>query len=299
MKNLKLILILFASLIFASCTTYTKVTISGKPNTGIYEAIGESNRPRYIGTIANDGYLTVKLSDDHYYAYLLSRAPGTEKYIPFALDYEHAHKNNEAKHNCTLGFAWGFVWAAPIAFQLAIGGMILEQVAYENEYKYLRYQQTNDDMAFTEPVFTSILTNNVVNSNSIASSKSGKKLKGSQSSHILKDDALKLEGTYVGTGSLTKGSVIIEQYPNIKVKIVRKSNSSVSVNVFEADGSKFFITDSEYTIEANPNGKFKLTMTGIGNATIEIDTSNHLIYLHPRVNIENDIYVLKINATKE
>ena len=118
---------------------------------------------------------------------------------------------------------------------------------------------------------------------------------GQASTKTLKDFGAQLEGTYVGSGKLVKGRETIEEYKGIKVILKRVSRDVVAVNVEESNGNKYFPKDSNYTIKKKTNGTFTLTMDGITSASITIDAKNKMIYLHPRVNIDGEIYELNIN----
>lgn len=56
---------------------------------------------------------------------------------------------------------------------------------------------------------------------------SGASTASSISTKTLKDMARKVEGTYVGTGSLKQGSSVVEEYSDIKVVLTRKANNVV------------------------------------------------------------------------
>lgn len=310
-------------LVSTSCSTSTKFTIYGDPGTQILTPSKTT-----LATIDNTGKVKIKNSDDDYYAFLLSHKPGTAEYIPFALDY-----NKKTYTGSKLAYGLGLGLAAlgstaliigtigvlcgeeDLAIPLiAMGGVVdlagisigmpgnsrSDQTNHEYRYKYISVQKTNQDIQFTKPNFdvpknaiTERLDNNVM-----TTSKTNKTLSSSTSTKSLKDNAAKIEGTYIGEGTLRQGNDEIETYNNISITIKKKSKDIVLVNVYEADGSKFFASDGEYTIQKSSNGKFSLTLKGIKNATIEIDTQNNLVYLHPRVNIDNEIYTLSINAKK-
>lgn len=68
------------------------------------------------------------------------------------------------------------------------------------------------------------------------------------------------------------------------------------MNVFDSDGSKFFDSDAEYTIKKEKNGKYSLFLNDIKDATIQIDSKDNLVYVHPSVNIEGEIFSLSISA---
>lgn len=311
-------------LCFTSCWTSTKFTVYGEPGTQIMTPSKDT-----LATISNTGKVKIANDDDDYYAFLLSHKPGTEEYIPFALDYKKksypgakvvegvgilvggaggvlalsglialiAGDEDPGVPLCFGGIAALFVGAG-------IGGPAYyrnDQTNHEHRYKYNSVQNTNQDIQFTKPVFELYKPEIPVKQDVKVetTSKANKTLSSSSSTKTLKDNAAKIEGTYIGEGTLKQGNEIIETYNNISISIKKKSKDTVLVNVIESDGSKFFTTDGEYNIKKQSNGKYLLSLKGINNATIEIDTNKKLIYIHPRVNIDGEIYKLNINAKKK
>ncbi len=181
----------------------------------------------------------------------------------------------------------------------------MKQVDHAYQFKYLSKQTTNQDFTFTEPIFTTTTkpkeeTSKVIqaidNTPIISSSKSSKKL-NDKSTKSFKDHGLMVEGIYIGSGSLTAGNKTIETYDGIIVEITRIENNSVEVIVTESNGEDFFSEASVYNIKKSKNNTYILTHEDIAKATIKIDKKRNAIYMHPRVNIDNEIYTLKINAT--
>lgn len=312
----------------SSCSTSTKFIVYGDPGTQIL-APNKTN----LATIDNSGKVYISNPDDDFYAFLLSHKPGSDEYIPFALDYKYkVYRGSKiAKWSGMIAEGMGIVGllAGTIACcagdpdsglpLIGVGtGLALtgagvgvaghhrsEQTNHSFSYKYLPIQQTNQDIQFTKPVYDVPRIEKINDTPSKAepdtdsSSKSNKTLVSSSTTKTLKDNATKIEGLYVGSGTLKQGSEVIERYSNITISLVRKSKDIVLVNVIESDGSKFFTSDGEYTIKKQSNGKYSLTLNEIKNATIEIDAQNKLTYLHPRVNIDGDIYTLSITAKKK
>lgn len=184
----------------------------------------------------------------------------------------------------------------------------LNQTSYDYQFRYLSSQHANTDIQFRQPVFSEpyknfeqqdnvapSTTSQASSSSSVSSSTSKHRL-SQKSSKTLRDYGKQTEGTYTGTGSLTKGGETIESYSNIVVKIVRVSKDMVTVNVVESDGSEFFESPTKYKVTKLKNGTFLLTNSEIHSATITIDQNGKLTYVHPKVNIDGDIYSLKISA---
>lgn len=319
-----------ACMALTSCWTSTKFTVQTEPGTEIM-----SKDYTLLSVADSRGKAKVKISDDEYSAFLLSHRPNTDTYIPFAIDYKSRSVIGTSLQVLTgylLGGIGGVLGIGGIAAGLAgdedaglplmIGGAgvafaaigigmpaesRLDQAAYDHQYKYLKQQRTNQDLSLTKPNFA------IDNPVSVAptvpeavqkeqtttlsgSSTSSKKL-SQRSSKTLKDKATQIQGTYVGRGKLTKDKEVIETYVDITVTINRIGKDKVGVMVTEKDGSQFFDKASEYTISSASNGIFRLVLDGINSAEITIDSNKKLIYLHPRVNIDGDIYTLSIEGT--
>lgn len=91
---------------------------------------------------------------------------------------------------------------------------------------------------------------------------------------------------------------IIEEYSNVKVVVLRIDNNTVNVDVVE-NGESYFSTKSKYQVKKKGKNTYVLSLNGIPDAFITIDNAGHLTYIHPKVNIDGDIYTLNITATKK
>lgn len=88
MKNKIYILGLLVSIVLiSSCSSLTKVTVYGTPGTEIRTPGND-----YLCTIGDSGKGIVKLNRDVYYAFLLSKSPNSNEYIPFGMDYKNHNK---------------------------------------------------------------------------------------------------------------------------------------------------------------------------------------------------------------
>ncbi len=87
MKHLLYISVVLLAL--SSCATkYRSLVVTGKPGTVILT--GEN----VIGTISNSGSAEIQLKADTYHSYLLAKSPDSDKYIPFALEFEKKTKKH-------------------------------------------------------------------------------------------------------------------------------------------------------------------------------------------------------------
>lgn len=325
MESMKkhLFILVLIMIVFSSCSTTEKFQVAGTPSTEIYT-------PSYqkVGTIGADGKANIELTSDAYYAYLLSKAPGTEIYIPFALDYDKKNRVGlqlveAAGCVMTLG---GLVIAITGSCTLedgpallAFGGTAtvagiamwagahkkLSQKAYKHKFKYVENQQINDDINFSTTVFSDIEKDDepeeIKNKTEVEPVKEeyssvSRRIVGEKSTKTLKDYGKTLAGIYMGEGSLTQGEEDIETYKDIKIEMVRVNKNEVDVNVIDSDGSKFFESASRYIIEKKADNSFLLTHSTIKSAQITITKNNSLTYIHPKVNIDGYIYTLKITA---
>lgn len=323
MRSVYRILIVCVVLCLTSCSTTSKFSVYGDPGTEIL-----TPKKTKLATIDNTGKAEIENDDDDYYAFLLTHKPGTNEYIPFALDYKKKnYGGTRAAYVAGMGVTGaGTVLAlsgtiAMLAGSTEVGAPLFvsgaglvgagtgfgipanfraDQTNHKYNFKYLSEQKTNLDIQLTLPKFETYNAKTPVKQDAEAatSSKSNKSLSSSSSTKTFKDNAAKIEGTYVGKGTLKQGNEVIETYSKISVSIKKKSKDIVLVNVIESDGSKFFASDGEYTIKKQSNDKYVLTLAGINSATIEIDSNKNLVYTHPRVNIDGDIYKLSINAKK-
>lgn len=314
--------------IASSCSSTHKILVSGAPNTQIYTPSGAQ-----IAIIDHSGKAEIDVTADAYYAYLLSKAPSSNLYVPFALDYKKCSYNGAKASRAggmflatvgALGAIAGTVAvaidsedsSAPILMGAGCGSVLLgtsfgapassrlEQLSYQYQFKYTRDQKVNSDMLFSNPTIEYITANESLETASdaqhadnedgiIASLVVGKKV-SSHSTKTLKDYGSKLAGEYIGYGSLKLGNEVIEKYSDITVLMKRVSDNAVNVNVIE-NNTPFFKYPLIYNIEKTGNGYF-LVCKDIKTATINIDKNGKMEFLHPRINIDGDIYSLSIKS---
>ncbi len=157
-----------------SCETTQKFTITGNPGSEIYTPDGER-----IATISANGEAKIKVSSDVYYAFMMSKDPGSDQKIPFALDYQkklYAGSKFLKGAGMTLALAGlSVVFTGVIAIASGaddIGGAMAaaggaaglfgtsfgvpadfrqKQTDHEHKYAYLKSQKTNEDFTFSVP----------------------------------------------------------------------------------------------------------------------------------------------------
>lgn len=116
MKKIIHIIIIAAAVIMTSCSAYTKVTVYGSPGTVIKNAANN----QALGTIGVSSSLEIQLARDQFYAYLLSKAPDSDIYVPFALEY----KNNTSRYYAVYGAAVTGAGVAIVGSATMLGGAI-------------------------------------------------------------------------------------------------------------------------------------------------------------------------------
>lgn len=200
------------------------------------------------------------------------------------------------------------------------GAGVLMTSCAENEeqrerlFEYLPRQSTNQDLRFEKFVDNGYkkeigsravpMEENVAESSrkveSVQSESYSSKAKSrsSKSKRILTDLAKQVEGTYIGSGKLLLKDETIENYQDIKVVLKRLDKNTVQVDVYESNGEAYFNESGKYSVKKIDSGKYQLTMNGIPSATITIDANKKMVYLHPKVNIDGDLYALRITASK-
>lgn len=169
--------ILVAVLNLSSCYTTEKFIVSGKVGTEIYTPEGIQ-----LSVIGNDGQAQVTLPSDECYTYLLAKENKSNLYVPFALDYRNksyagtktltalAYTMAGAGAFCELvgliAMLGGdedvatpfFVAGSPLLLGGAFTGLVtdsrLKQTTRQYQFAYLKRQQTNSDIHFTEPIYT-------------------------------------------------------------------------------------------------------------------------------------------------
>ena len=314
MKSIVKIVVLFLLiLVVPSCKTTQKFIVSGTPGTKIYTPKGEC-----VGTIENTGEVQIELSDNGYYAYMLSKADTSDLFVPFALDYKKRSSNgvftlrvagytlvlmglttellglvnpgglsDDARGYVVAGGLGGAVLGAALGIPAELK---MKQTSYEWQFKYLGNQSTNQDMTFVKPVLTSVKKEVVSEKQTIKETKK-------KTTKTFKNYSTQLEGMYIGSGTLTLNGEIIEKYSNAIIKVERIDNETVCVNV-EESGALFFDDCNEYNITKTKNGYY-LKHNEITKAVIKVSNNGEIEYYHPSVNIDDSIYTLSITATKQ
>lgn len=327
------LVVVFSMVMLHSCTTSQKITIQGTPGTEIYSP-GENK----LGVIDANGQISIKISSYDYYSYLMSRNAGTNQLVPFALDYKHHRYTGTymlrnlgyvfvgAGMGCFLAMTAALAIDSESSFASTAAGAALGsgalgaalvlpaggragQTQYNHKYKYLSVQKTNQDLQFTKIVDTGYDKTHGYDANTelatpisteISSNNSStiKRRKSSTSKRTLTDNANAVSGTYKGSGNLAQKGKVIEKYTEMKVVVLRIDRNTVNIDVYE-NGESFFSAKTTYQVNKKGKNTYVLSLEGNSDAFITIDNAGHLTYMHPKVNIDGEIYTLNITANKE
>lgn len=333
MKRLiELLGIVICVILLHSCTTSQKITIQGTPGTEIYSPAMER-----LGTVSSNGKVSFKISSDDYFSYLMSKNAGANELIPFALDYKrHSFIGTQILKWTGYTVVAAGAFSALVGGIACIGGdgdevggpflaagggaaalgaiigmpadMRSNQTQYEHKYKYLSVQETNQDVHFTQIVDVGYrktkhnYDNNAPHvsdrANNGSPSSTATRRKSSVSKRTLNDNTKLVSGSYFGTGYLTQKGKVIEEYAKIKVVIARIDNNNVNIDVFE-NGESYFSKTNKYQVTKKGKNTYVLSLDGISDALITIDNAGHLTYIHPKVNIDGEIYTLNLTANKK
>ena len=193
----------------------------------------------------------------------------------------------------------------------APAGARLEQTAYDYNFGYVNNQVINiPSLSFK------LLNPNAPKANpaevkqtapekrasSRGKASSGKdvapKPASSKVSNARTDNARKIEGTYLGNGTLMLGKSVDEKYSDIAVILERVDKNHVSVRIIESN-EDYFETPLVYEISKDKKGNYVLNIQGLPEAIIKISSKGLLTFNHKKVNIEDTIYTLEITAEKE
>ena len=205
----------------------------------------------------------------------------------------------------------------------AAGGIPKMRMQMKYHFEYASVQNANTDLHLTKPVMDYVedrpkakgasaygTETSEVPSKSVSggqkTTKSPKTISGktatSKSAHSIKKADAAVSGSYVGNGKLIKGNEVVESYSNIKIVIKSASNNSqgkVEVNVTESNGCEYFSEPSVYYVKADAKGECALVHEDINSATITIYRDGRITYNHPLVEIDGEIYNLKISGKKQ
>lgn len=81
--------------------------------------------------------------------------------------------------------------------------------------------------------------------------------------------------------------------------MTRIDRNTVSVDVIDEQGESFFAAPGKYAVTPNKKGGFVLKHKSIPSALITIGKDRRASYVHPRVDIDGEIYKLDIRAVRK
>lgn len=284
--------IIIIMLLCASCAPSSKVVIYGTSGTEIYDS-----EYKMLGTISNSGKIKIKLPKNEYVPFLLSHEVNSSLYIPFAVNFKYKNHTTENLMS-VLGLFTGFGTLPSVIYMCSRNSS-----QYWNDYKYYKNQSTNQDCRFVSFLDngeerTIEATSNVTPIMTNESVSTVARRKSSVSRRSLTDNAKFVSGTYTGSGYLTQKGKVIEEYSAMKVVVLRIDNNTVNIDVVE-NGESYFSSKTEYKVKKKGKNTYVLFLEDIPDASIIIDNAGHLSYIHPKVNIDGEIYTLNITANKK
>lgn len=330
---LKVLLLLIPLISLASCSSTKKITVYGTPGTELYgptnwtkddsntnTVMTSSGFYSKVGAIGPSGKTKVALNGDAYIAFLLAKEPNSDMVVPFGLNYSN---KNGISNACLLTMvlstaALGVSFAMPessLSLPLLITGVLgtgvwpwwvaLEITQPEDRLKYLKDQRIIPQQ-FTKPIFNTpqkTLSNNLAQEirsprNEIGE-KSAKTI-GEKSKRSLNKLSSKVEGHYMCSGNLADSSGdIAEKYSTASIILESISPDEVLVDVLDDNGESFFLSKNEYKVVKDKANNYILTHSRFKEAVIKINKNGNLTYIHPDVNIDGDIYKLRLTGTKK
>lgn len=186
----------------------------------------------------------------------------------------------------------------------------MDQANYKYSFQYMPDQCTNENIGFTtpdinyisqtKPVASSTSDTRLRPSNSTSNNKISDENKTSKPTRSVGDIAKKVQGDYVGYGSISLNDEVLEQLNGVTIQIKKVSSGVVEVSIIESDGNDFFGIPLQYNIEKDKDSS-KYILKGVNNSSmiITIDNNENLTYINPAVEIEGVIYILAIDAKKQ
>lgn len=305
-----LILCTLCVVVFNSCSTSQKITVNGQIGTEIYNP-----QKQLIAQIPQNGEVKIKISNKKYVPFLLSKTPNDSVMVPFALNYKY---KNHSQKSFLIGS--GITLAATLPFGIAYGEVVFSLFGsglmgyfawstkeltggdpLNHNYAYLPNHSTNQDIKLTNANIeyaTTLRRSSSAQSGketTMSASLATRTIASQTANRKINTNATAIEGSYVGSGSLKKGSEVIESYSNITITLTPVDSKTVTVYV-EEGGTGFFNQPDNYSVKKNSKGDYTLTNQDVKQATITVSPTHNMIYLHPRVNIDGEIYTLEIKA---
>ena len=135
MKKIQLLAFMLSVILLESCNPTQKMTVYGTPGT----VITNLNGTQILSVIDQSGSTQVKLGrNGGYCAFLQAKAPDSDKYIPFALDYKDINRS-------TINLVAGAIIVYPLGF-LGPSWILFNRIGGSYDYDYLETQSTNNDL---------------------------------------------------------------------------------------------------------------------------------------------------------
>lgn len=318
-----------------SCKTTQKMSINTTPGTEIYTpmldriAVADNSGVAHV-VLPSDGYYAYLLSkpsgsdllvpfaldykkNKYTATKILGYAGGVISYAGFmaaifgGVDVASTDSGEEPMFGGTPLLVGGLGMLAAGGSMLGVSLGRMSQTCNDYQFEYLGDQKANQDMTFTRPVFDVAPVKEVVtpkpenNSTQVDEAEESSTVSTSffgSSIKSLRNYGAQVAGEYEGVAMLLYDDELLKNFEGIKLVLTRIDATHVSVEVMSGDGEKLFGSASSYGIEKMDDGSYCLVHEEVPSATITIGQDERLVYLHPRINIDGDIYALKIEAKK-
>ncbi len=316
----KLVFAAFGLLLF-SCKPAREITVSGTPGTDIYKPDMSK-----VATIQESGNVSIKLNKKEFLSYMMSKAPGSSDFVPFALDYEYKNYRKDAViYTGAYAIGFGTVFTAVglglsympmtiVGIPTLIAGSTLLGVGLnstpqtEYNFKYLQDQNINNDVTFVDYLDKGV-KKEIRGSNKLMSFNEGNADTGNalsaalsnfkKSSTETKTYGQLVAGTYIGTGKIILDGKQVGLLENMRILIDNVDGKSVSVDVQDSKGEPCLGTKNLYDVKSPDGNTYTMSLIGNSDAVIRIDSNGSMEYIHPKVEVDGNIFTLDIKASKK
>lgn len=320
--------------LFISCSTSSKISFKGKPGTEIYTPDGKQClgaipvSGELKTTVPDNGYYGLLIAKNPATKEVIPFAMNTKYARHGATKFASGLGmgfagvgtagliigtiilcvNSDATAGPVIAGAGGALAGIGASFGVAASARA-DQTSYKYCFKYFPVQETNSDIRLTEPIIKNSVSYSSVGDsaekNKIRPDKKSDKANSSENTHVnrkLGGTVKQLVGKYAGNGSITLKGEEFERILGITIIIEYKSNNEAYISLIESDGNDFFGKKLLYQLDSSSKKKNKKTgqtillQSGIPSSKIIIDKKGYLILENPRLEIDGEVYTLKIKA---
>lgn len=320
--------------LFISCSTSSKISFKGKPGTEIYTPDGKQClgaipvNGELKTTVPDNGYFGLLIAKNPATKEVIPFAMNTKYARHSATKFASGFGmglagvgtagaiigtiivcvNSDAIAGAVMAGGGGALAGVGASFG-APASARADQTSYKYCFKYFPMQETNSDIKLTEPIIKNSVSYSTVGNSAekskIRPNKKSGNVNNAERIHVnrkLGGPVKQLVGKYVGNGSITLNGEEFERILGITIIIEYKSNNEAYVSLIESDGNDFFGKKLLYQLESSSKKKNKKTgqtvllQSGIPSSKIIVDKNGYLTLENPRLEIDGEVYTLKIKA---